>query len=123
MTEEPKPQTLNKWRLDLQRLGRGHWKVFYEYFMGQPLSSTQKLGRALNLYGDWPVFEAILEASQRELTGDPVNYVMKVAHEKWKVSQQQEDDDVQYANAIEQSKKASVKANKALEQRIRRKGR
>jgi hypothetical protein len=91
--------------------------VFYEHFLGQPLSSTQKLGRALNLYGDWPVFEAIISSAQRDLTGDPLNYVLKVAHENWKVSQQQEDDDARYTDAVEQSKKATAKINKALERR------
>lgn len=119
--EEQKPQTLDKWRLDLRRLGRGHWRVFYEHFMGTPLSSPMRLGRALNLYGDWPVFEAIIDSSQRELSGDPLNYIVKVAHEKWKISQQQEDDDIYYADAIEQSKKASAKANKDLERRLKRK--
>jgi hypothetical protein len=77
-----------------------------------------RLFRAVNLYGFWPVFEAIVDSGTRDLTGDPQNYVLKVASNKFKESQEALNEETAAANAIEQSKKATQQANKALEKRV-----
>lgn len=82
-----------------------------------------RLGRALNLYGDWYVFEAIIDASTRELTGDPLNYVVKIAANKWKEDQLEKDETDNYSAAVEQSKKASLQANKKLAKKLEKRGR
>lgn len=122
MIAEEKPQkSLDRWRHELKLYGKKHWLRFYEEFLGTGVSNISRFYRALNLYDEWPVFEAILDSSMRKLEGDPLNYVIKVAHEKWKTSQQQEDADADYTDAIKKSQEASRKANENLAKKLRRK--
>lgn len=121
MTEEI-PKSLEDWALEIHS-NKLKWVAFYEEFLGTRPSSNPRLFRAVNLYGFWPVFEAIVDSGTRGLTGDPLAYVMKVAANKWRESQEALNEEVIYTNALEQSKKATQQANKALEKRvIKRKG-
>lgn len=119
MLEEP-PKSLDRWRFELKSIGKKHWLSFYESMLGSQCSSPARLYRLLNLYGDWMVFDAIIDSSQRTLTGDPLGYITKVTHEKWKSSQQEADADARYLFEIERAKEESLRRNQALEKKLRR---
>jgi hypothetical protein len=113
-------QNLTKLRQNLRLYGKKQWLLIYESLLGVPASSIPRLYRAANLYGDAILFDAIVESSWRELTGDPLNYVLKVASEKWKEQQAEIDGDDDYKSSIEQAKKASLEKNQALEKKLKK---
>ncbi len=116
--EETPQKSLDRWRFEIKTIGKKHWLLFYETFMGVSASSPTKLYRAVNLYGDWPVFEAIVESSNRELGADPLMYVLKVAHGKWKTSQQEEDANAEYVDSIERAKEITLQHNAQLAKKL-----
>jgi len=115
-------KSLERWRYELKSIGKKHWLVFYESFLGVRASDIPRFYRSLNLYGDWPMFEAIIESSDRTLGGDPLNYVIVVAKNKFKESQKENDAESDYARAVEESKKNTRTANQILEKRIKQRG-
>jgi hypothetical protein len=54
------------------------------------------------------------------LTGDPLNYVLKVASEKWKERQREIDGEDTYLKSIEQAKEASLEKNAALAKKLKK---
>lgn len=107
-------KSLDRWRFEIKSIGKKVWLSFYHEFMGQPCSSPMKLYRAINLYGDLIVMEAIIDSSTQSLTGDPIGYVLKVASNKWKAIQQQEDESTQYIESINKAKASTALRNKQL---------
>lgn len=114
-------KSLDDWRSDIKKDKR-NWVAFYRELMGVPPSNVPRLYRTLNLYGEWPLFDAIIESSSRSLTGDPLNYVLKVAGNKWREEQQQNDVDDEYALGVEKAKEASRAYVDNLAKKIKRKG-
>lgn len=119
MTEE---KSLDKWRLELRTIGKKHWANLWESFLGVRPTSLPRLYKAVNNYGELIVLEAIVEASNRELTGDPFNYVMKIASNKWREAQLEQDSQDEYLKSIDEAKKRSRAKNAALEKKLRGKG-
>jgi len=119
MTEESPPKSLEDWSA-LIRQSKVNWLAFYNEMLGVRASSIPRLYRAANLYGFFPLFEAIVDSATRGLTGDPLPYVLKVAANKWREEQEQKNEASDYANALEQAKEASRKANQDLAKRIKR---
>lgn len=117
MEEEIKP--LERWHFELKSIGKRHWAAFYESFLGVQPSNFPRFYRTLALYGYWPLFEAIIESSDKKLEGDPLNYVVVVAKNKFKESQKESDSKDEYAATIQESKKNTSAANKDLERRIK----
>ena len=117
MDEQAK--SLDRWLFEIKSIGPKHWLVFYQSFMGQPCSSPMRLYRAVNLYGTLIVMEAIVDSSTQVLTGDTINYVVKVASNKWKTGQQQTDADAQYEATITAAKEATLQHNNALAGKLR----
>lgn len=114
-------KSLTEWWDELSNAkGRLEWLRFYSFFIKQPVSNRVRFYRALNLYGEWPVFEAIIDSCERPLTGDKLNYVLKVAANKWREEQEHRNEQADYTIALEESKKASQQANKDLAKRIKR---
>lgn len=118
--EEPAVKSLSEWRAELKRNGRSHWLRFYVTFMGTPVSNSPRFYRALNLYGDWAMFEGIIASSTATLTGDPLNYVIKVCAAKWKEMQQDADDEADYMAEIERIRTATHKQNEAMAKKLRK---
>lgn len=117
--EQSKP--LSRWRFELQSIGKKHWLVFYREMLGTSASSIPRLYKALNNYGFWPMFEAIVATSDKDFEGsDPLNYVIKVAQNKWKEGEEIEEQDETYMSDIEAAKEKSRKDNEALERRLRK---
>jgi hypothetical protein len=115
--EQSKP--LSRWRFDLNRGTKKTWLAFYQELLGTPASSIPRFYRALNNYGFWPMFEAIVESSERDLTGDPLSYVIAVAKNKWKEVEQQDEQDESYLSDIEAAKERSRKENEELAARLK----
>jgi hypothetical protein len=118
MTSEEK--SLERWHFELRSIGKKHWAALYESFLGVQPSSIPRLYKALNLYGYWPLFFSIIESSDRNLEGDPLNYVIAVAKNKWLESQKESDAETEYADTIEESKENTREANKKLERKIKK---
>lgn len=118
-------KSLEQWRLELLRYGTRHWGTFYKEFVGVPPSNFPRFNKTLSLYGDWAMFEAILATSNQNVTGDPLNYVLKTAHNIWKENQKE----MEYAvgqealikQAIETSHERNMKLAKKLEKARKRK--
>lgn len=114
--EQSKP--LSRWRFDLNRGNKKTWLAFYRELLGTPASSIPRFYKALNNYGFWPMFEAIVATSEKEIEGDPLNYVLKVASVKWKEGEQLEEQDEAYLSDIEAAKERSKKANEELAKKL-----
>jgi len=115
-------KSLDRWHHELRSLGKSHWVTFYDAFLGTSPSNLPRFYRAINLYGHWPMFEAIVESSDRSLEGDALGYVITVAKNKFKESQTETDAASEYVKSVEESKKNTRTANKVLEKRIRERG-
>jgi hypothetical protein len=118
-------KSLEQWRLELRRLGKAHWGVFYKEFVGTPLSNYPRFYKALNQYGDWAMFEAILSTSNQRVIGDPISYVIKTAHNIWKENQLEleaaEDERAKVEEAFEHSHAKNLALAKKLEKLTKRK--
>lgn len=119
---EEDSKSLSAWRLELKKLKKSHWLLFYKELIGVPVSSPPRLYKALNLYGDWALFEAIVATSTSAIVGDPLNYVLKVTSNKWKEMQLDEDSEDEYKQEIEAQKQATEEKNKDLEKRLNGRG-
>jgi hypothetical protein len=116
-------KSLDRWLFEIRSLGKKVWLTFYHELLGQACSSPMRLYRAINLYGDITVMEAIVDSSTQNLTGDVLNYVLKVASNKWKTEQQQEDESHKYAESIDEAKASTLRRNKQLAGKLKGKGR
>ena len=117
MTEQVE-KSLSTWRLELKRYGKSHWLKFYEANTGFPVSDYAAFYKALNNYGEWAMLEAIIATGEQALEGNPFRYCMKIAYNKWKEAQQEEDIESDYAAEIEKAKEVSKRTNLALEKRL-----
>jgi hypothetical protein len=114
-------KSLAQWRFEIRSIGKKHWSAFYQAYLGAPISNFPRFYKALNMYGDWPVFEAIVASANQELTGDPLFYVLKVAHLKWKDTQVESEESETYSKQIDKAIQASKKKNEELEKKLRKK--
>jgi len=120
MFSEEDAKSLSEWRVELKRNGRTHWLRFYSAMMGSSVSSAPRFYKALKLYGEWPMFEAIVASSSATLNGDPLNYVLKVCSAKWKEMQTDADEEDEYLAEIERIKDASHKRNEELAAKLKK---
>ena len=77
--EEEGPKSLSQWAQEINEIGNTKWVEFYAEMLGTRPTNMGRFIRAIKLYGFFPVFEAIVDMSSRDLTGDPLNYFNKVA--------------------------------------------
>lgn len=117
---EQEAKSLSAWRLELQKLGKSHWLIFYQTLLGVPVSGRGRFYRLLSLYGEWALFEAILATSNATINGDPLAYVSKVTHAKWKEMQEDEEEEAKYKAQIEEATKLSQKQNDLLEKKLKK---
>lgn len=116
--DDTKP--LAAWRLELKKFGKRHWLRFYQELMGQAVSNIPRFYKALKLYGDPIMFDAIVTASMNDLTGDPFFYVVKVASNKWKDEQEALENDESYEAKIKRAIEESQKHNDELAKKLGR---
>lgn len=120
MAEQEEVKSLSEWRALIKRSGKPVWLQFYATMMGVPVSSHSRFYKSLKMYGDWPLFEAIVTSSGASLKGDPLSYVLKVCANKWKEMQEAEDAETEYAAEIEAIKETSHKQNEEMASKIAR---
>lgn len=113
-------KTLIQWRFELKSLPKKHWNVFYNHFLGRSISSYAKFFRALKLYGDMNVFEAVLATARQSVDGDPLNYVLKITHSLWKENQIELEREQEYNKEMQAAIEHSRKQNKALADKIKK---
>ncbi len=113
-------KSLDRWRFEIKKYGKKHWGVFYATFLDAPISNNGRFYKALGNYGEWPLFEAIVATSNASITGDPLNYVLAVAHAKWKEEQAQVDKEYDAQESIEQAVLINKELNHELEEKLRR---
>lgn len=114
MNEE---KSLARWRFELKSLPKKHWNVFYEHFLGVSISNYKLFYRALKLYGEMCVFEAVLAAARQSIEGDPLNYVLKIVHSLWKEEQLKLDKEMD----SEKEAQASIEINRKRNQELAKK--
>lgn len=113
-------KSLDRWRFEIRSYGKPLWLRFYAELLGTRVSNYPRFYKALGQYGDWPMFEAIVASSDKNITGDPLNYVLKVAHEKWKEQQKERDADSDYLDAVTLAKDITEKQNSELSRKLKK---
>lgn len=113
-------KTLVQWRFELKSLPKRHWNVFYGHFLGHSISNYARFFRALKLYGDMNVFEAVLATAAQSVDGDPLNYVLKVTHSMWREKQVEIEKEQEYNLQTQAAIEMSRKQNKELAAKIKK---
>ncbi|SRR5260221_4857056 len=116
-------KNLAQWRYELRTLPKTHWNVFYKHFLNTSITNYAKFFRALKLYDGLYIFEAVLQTAKQELTDDPLNYVLKVAHELWKTDQIESERADEYEQEIRAAIIQSHARNNELAKRLKKLGR
>lgn len=111
-------KSLSQWRFEIKRFGKSHWGKFYTSLMGFPVSSYPRFYKALERYGESIFFDAIVSASDRTFDSDPLNYVFKVAHNKWKEAEEELDASEEYEENIEKAKLESRRHSDELQKKL-----
>lgn len=96
------------------------WVVLYNGTLTTPISDIDRLMRAVDIYGDWAVYEAIYLTATKTIEGDPLGYVLTVAHSKWKASMEFKLEDSIYKMKLEMAKERSRQDNEDLDLKIRK---
>jgi hypothetical protein len=113
-------KSLSQWRFEIKRFGKAHYVKFYLAMVGFPVSSYPRFYKALERYGDFIFFEAIVSSSDRTFDSDPLNYVLKVAHNKWKEAEEELDASEKYEEDIEKAKLESRRHSDELKKKLDR---
>lgn len=100
--------------------GKLGWNEFYQAFMHQPISQPDRFFNAVNTVGDKYIFSAVLSASFRKLTGDPLPYILAIALNKMEEDIRNQSEANRYEALIESSKNKVEKENEDLESRLRK---
>lgn len=96
------------------------WLGFYHEFLKSSISNTSRFFEAVEKYGDFPVFEAVIATSQRPIDGDPLNYLLAVAYNKAMENIQNKKDEESYRRGLERTKRQSYEKSLELADKIRR---
>jgi hypothetical protein len=120
LTVEEPTKSLDRWRFEIKKYGKKHWGMFYSASLDVPISNNGRFFKALNNYGEWPLFEAIVATSNATIKGDPLSYVLAVAHAKWKEEQEIVDKQAAVEENFEQAVQQNKDANEDLEKKLRR---
>lgn len=96
------------------------WSEFYREFLGQPLSDTARFLKAVSDFGHQIMFDSILSASTRKLTGDPLNYVVAIAVATAQEEAQRISEEKLYKMRLDKSKQRVAMQNEALEEKLER---
>jgi hypothetical protein len=119
LTEQP-TKSLDRWRFELKKYGKKHWHIFYASLLSVPISNNGRFYKALTMYGEWPLFEAIVATSNATIKGDPLSYVLAVAHAKWKEAQEIADKQAAVEEDFEQAVLQNKEINDELQEKLRR---
>lgn len=117
MDEKP----LDEWLVEIRLKGKPYWNAVYQNFLGHRISNMARFYRAVNLYGNLNMLEAIVESGGRNLNGDTLNYVLKVAANKWREHQEENEKIDVYNQQIATAKKNSMAHIKELDRKLKKK--
>lgn len=67
------------WLTITKTAGKEGWSNFYEKFLGQSISQPERFFTAVERFGHEAIFDAIIIASTKTITGDALNYVIGIA--------------------------------------------
>lgn len=98
--------------------GQEKWGELYKLRLSLPISDPERFFKALEVYGAWPMYEAICLTSTKKIDGDPFPYLLSVAHNKWKERAQEEESAVQYQMKVDMAKNRAIEKNEALASKI-----
>ena len=111
--------TIEDW-VAITKNEKSGWSEFYRDFLGQPLSDIQRFLKAVGDFGHGIMFESIIAASTKKLTGDPLNYVIGIAIAKASDISKGANEDTRYKLRIEKSKQRIAQQNEELESKYER---
>lgn len=111
---------LDKWLDDIKRNGEAGWIRYYKDLLHRPISSPNRFWQALEQYGEFAMFEAVVLSSTRKIDGDPLAYVLSVAHRKWKEDTELDAQGQRYQRQLERSRESTAERNAELAQKLKR---
>lgn len=111
-------KSLSQWRFEIKRFGKARYGQFYTSMTGFNISSYPRFYKALNQYGDSILFDSIVAASDRTFDSDPLNYVIKIAHNKWKEQEEELDASEEYEAELEKAKRESRRQSEELKKKL-----
>lgn len=101
--------------------GEAGWLALYEAQVGRSVSQKERLFDLINLYGKWPMIDAILAAGRKKWNkDDPIPYIAAVAAAKWKETYLSTDERERYRRGLERSKRQSAEKNRELADKLER---
>ena len=96
------------------------WVLLYNTILNTTITDAERLMRAVDIYGEWAVYEAIYVTATKKIEGDPLGYVLTVAHSKWKTSLEVKLESALYNMKLEMAKERSRQDNEDLDLKIRK---
>ena len=100
------------------------WSRVYKDILDQPLYDKARFLKAVDVFGEIIVFEALVITAAKKLKNDPLNYFLAVANQRWREELQREissdEDTIKATRAIEKSKEAGVLLEEKIEKARRR---
>lgn len=72
---------LDNW-LEEIKAGNGGWVRIYLDAFSVPISDPERFFRALDIFGEHAMLEAIIAASTKKFTEDPLGYIIAIANSK-----------------------------------------
>jgi hypothetical protein len=107
-------KSLDDWWKDLKG---GNRKVFYSYYsevIGTPVSNFSRLNKAINLYGTEHMFNAVHKTAFKEISGDPLSYVIRIAQLSWEEEKKNISQEESRADEYDRVREEVLKKNKAI---------
>lgn len=111
---------LDDWYNEILADGKIGWLGVYHKALNQPISNPVRFFEAVDQYGDFPMFEAIIATASKSIDGDPLNYVLAVANNKWIEEVKSRKAEEAYKRGLERTKRQSYEKSMELADKIRR---
>lgn len=112
-------RTISDW-VAITKNEKSGWSQYYRELLGQPLSDIPRFIKAVGDFGHSIMFESVLAASGRNITGDPLNYVIGIAVAKASEEARDISDNARYRMRLEKSRERVISQNEELEAKYER---
>lgn len=109
----------DRWIEEVKK-SRGGWVTVYTEALHTTISDPERFFKALDIYGPDLMFEAIIVSSAKKIEGDPLAYLIAVAHGKMLDRTEETFDDVEYQLRLERTKLATELHNQEMAEKIRK---
>lgn len=111
--------TISDW-VAITKNEKSGWSQFYNDLLGQPLSDIPRFLKAVGDFGHEIMFQSIIAASTKKLTGDPLNYVIGIAISKASDISKDASEDTRYRMRLEKNVLRTAQQNEELEAKYER---